>query len=122
MGKINGQGYACGDRVLVKLKSAEKVSAGGIVFVDDTVERNKYATQEAYIIQIGAEVANTEPGWCANPWYKVGNLVKIFKYSGEDFTEIEDGELYRVINYDDVLFVWKNKDYEDKDLLRHFND
>jgi co-chaperonin GroES (HSP10) len=117
---INRKGKVPGDRVLVKLKPTEKVSAGGIVFIDNTVEKNQYATQEAYVMQIGSTAWKDYGD--GQPWAKIGQLVKVLRYSGEDDTTIEEGSVYRVINDVDIVYVWENEDYEDKELLRHFND
>jgi co-chaperonin GroES (HSP10) len=101
----------CGDRVLVKLKPVEQMSSGGIIMTNDYVERSQYATQEAYVVGIG------ESAWLGlgtgNAWCKVGDLVKILKYSGEDDTTIEDNAVYKVISDENILCVFEGEGLND---------
>lgn len=91
----------CGDRVLVKLKPIEQ--KGLIEIPDKYKERDQYATQEAYVEAIG------DCAWLAfgdgSPWAKLGDLVKILKYSGEDDNTLEDGFVHRIIRDSDILAV-----------------
>ena len=100
-----------GDRVLVKLKEAEKKSAGGIILTNDTVTRQQYATQEAYVVDIGPSafigLGNGEP-WC-----KIGDLVKILKYSGEDDETLEEGFVYKVISDENIIGVFEGEGLND---------
>ena len=101
----------CFDRVLVRIKPSEKVTTGGIVIPDRVAENNQYATQDAYIVAMGKDACiGIGTG---EREYKVGDCVKILKYSGEDDTTIEDGALYRIIKDDDVLNVWEGEGLND---------
>jgi co-chaperonin GroES (HSP10) len=98
-----------GHCILVKLPP-EKVSKGGIVLTTAGAD-NKYrkATQEAYIVSLGSK-AFREFDEVAE--VKVGDLVKISKYSGtEDDKDIETGHLYRLISDADVLGVYEGEEY-----------
>lgn len=106
---------AVGHRVLVRLKqideSLEEMSDGGIITKVKTksrVDLEKQATQEAYVIQIG------QNAWKAyddgDPWAKVGDCVLISKYSGDDRHDIEDGEIYRLINDGDIHGVFEGEE------------
>ncbi len=89
------------NRVLVKLKQTEKKSAGGIIIETDVqASKSRYATQEAYIVELGAQ-AFKETG--THPPVEPGDLVKIVKYSGENDTTVEDGEIYQIVNDVDVI-------------------
>lgn len=96
-----------GFRVLVKLKKVsqekEKMSEGGIVIAVKTqskINLEQRATQEAYVIDIGESAfKGFDDG---KPWCKVGDLVLISKYSGDDLDDAEDDEIYRIINDRDI--------------------
>lgn len=94
--------------VLVKLKKlSEKCSDGGIVIasgVDHT--REQYATTEAYVMRIGSK-ADVDG-------VKVGDLVDIAKYSGVDREDIEDGEIYRIINDTDLKGAYEEESVDDE--------
>lgn len=101
-----------GHRVLVKLitpkDEVEEVSESGIVLaIKDKRTRNaeKYATQEAYVVSLGINAFKAFDN--GDPWCKVGDKVLICKYSGENRDDIEDGQVYRLINDDDIhgIFV-----------------
>lgn len=99
-----------GHRVLVKLKEIEKVeekkSKGGIVLeiVDSSQHRREqFATTDAYVMALGQ---NAYKGFDdGKPWCKVGDLVKIAKYAGENIEDEDTGIIYRVINDEDVFVV-----------------
>ena len=92
-----------GHRVLVKLKEIEKVeekkSKGGIVLeiVDESQRRREqFAITDAYVIAIGPTAyKGFDDGL---PWCKVGDLVKVPKYAGENIEDEDTGIVYRVIN------------------------
>lgn len=90
----------CGDRLIVKVLAEEKTSGGGIILKAP----RKVDSQEAIVMVIG------EDCWKAcgsgKPWAKVGDRVRINKYSGDDMDDIEDGCMYRCIHDEDLLFVY----------------
>lgn len=69
---------------------------------DDMRKRESVATQEAYIVSMGRSAYADKGG----PECKVGDLVLICKYSGEDMHDIEDGVIYRAITDQDVIVVY----------------
>ncbi len=100
----------CFNRVLVRIKPL--TSPGGLVVIPDAANVSQFATQDAYIVAMG-DSACVGAG-TGKLQYKVGDCVKINKYSGEDDRTIEDGELYRIINDDDVLNVWEGEGLNDR--------
>ena len=104
-----------GYRVLVQLYKNEEdevtevKSAGGII---TEVRDNKRKTAVQRSTQI-ARVVHIPEGAFSNfsidkPWYKVGDLVLICKYSGDDLEDIdEDGksQVYRAIYAQDVQAI-----------------
>ena len=97
-----------GYRVLVRLKKTDKkvdeVSEGGIILETNVdVEAHQYATQEAYVEKLGITAFKSfDEG---DPWCKVGDLVLIAKYSGENRKDLKTGEIYRVINDQDIIAI-----------------
>lgn len=100
------------NRVLVKLKKAETVSAGGIIIQTDEQEKlNRKQMEEAYVVRIG-ELAWRDYEPC-KPLFKVGDLVRIVKYAGANDTTIEDGEIYQTIYTQDVINVMEGEGLND---------
>lgn len=93
----------CGDRVLVKIISEEKVSSGGIVLG----AVRKTDSQEAYVVRLGSDAFKGLGSGL--PWCKEGDKVRISKYSGDDLSDIEEGHLYRVIHDEDIFFVYEGE-------------
>lgn len=100
-----------GCKVVVKLKKVNTVkevkSEGGILIEfksERQVTQEAYATQEARIVSIGP---SCDPAYINGA--KVGDLVLICKYSGEDKDDIEEGEIYRVINDNDIHVVFEGE-------------
>lgn len=101
----------CGYRVLVRLKPVnkdfEEKSEGGIITKiksKQRVELEQKATQEAYVMEIGPTAFKAYDD--GQPWVKKGDLVQICKYSGDDLTDIEEDEVYRIINDQDIIAVF----------------
>lgn len=104
----------CGHRVLVKLVKTEdekiKYSEGGLIIEiknNKTLEAEKYATQEAYVVDIGHSAFKIFGD--GTPWCKKGDLVLIAKYSGEDRADIEEDEIYRIINDENIFAVFEGE-------------
>ena len=97
--------HPAGHRVLVKLKAYEEKSAGGILLCSDTKlkDAQKRATQEATVIEIGRTAFKAFDD--GHPWCAVGDKVLIAKYSGEDREDQETGDIYRLINDEDIFAV-----------------
>lgn len=103
-----------GHRLLVKLKPIDQVTEvktdWGFVteFKDQKIlEREQYATQEAYVVKLGINAFKAFDS--GDSWCKEGDLVLIAKYSGEDRKDIEEGEIYRIINDEDVIDIFKEE-------------
>ncbi len=104
-----------GYRILIKLKnpSKEEMSKGGVIIsakYGDEYARNKYASEEAYVIDV-SELAFYGKG-DGRPWCKVGDLIRFSRYAGQDMLDIEEGQIYRIINDDDVHCVMTGEEYD----------
>lgn len=100
--------HPAGHRILVKLKEVEKeeFSKGGIILErGHDQDRRQKATQDALVIELGPTAYKAfDEG---QPWCKAGDWVKISKYSGEDYTDENTKEVFRILNDEDVLAVIK---------------
>lgn len=91
-----------GHRVLVELDKIEEVTSGGIVLArENGGSRDKYAVEEASVIEIGPQAFKAFDD--GQPWCKVGDKVKIVKYSGLRYED--NGIVFSIINDDDIFGV-----------------
>lgn len=100
----------CGWRVLIKIKKIvpelEKKTEFGVIYALSNAQKEKLkqtASQEAYIVDVGPSAFKGE-SWC-----KAGDLVQVCKYSGDDLKDIEEGEIYRIINDSDIQCVFEGE-------------
>ena len=94
----------CGHRVLVRLEEVEEESKGGIILAREITQRDKYATTKAHVVHIGSNAFKDFGD--GHAWCKVGDLVMIAKYAGENQEDIEPGQVFRIINDEDIIAVW----------------
>jgi co-chaperonin GroES (HSP10) len=111
--KVKPAGY----RVLVKLEEmdqrSEEMSEGGIITkvkTKTTRELEQRATQKAYVVDIGPTAWKSFDD--GTPWASIGDCVLICKYSGDDLSDIEEGEVYRVINDRDIEAIFPEERIE----------
>jgi co-chaperonin GroES (HSP10) len=117
--KLNS-GQPAGFRVLVKIlesentkqakKEMERAKNSGIVLAkeaEDTLENeiSKSQTTNSYaeVISIGRTAFKAYDDGV--PWCEIGDVVLIATYAGK--ASIEEGILYRTINDEDIIHVWK---------------
>ena len=76
-----------GDRVLVQLRNAKRVSAGGIVLPPETRDQEKWLTTVAKVIAIGplAFRDRDDPSktWPEGVWAQAGEFVRCPKWGGD---------------------------------------
>lgn len=95
-----------GHRVLVKLSPVEEEekSEGGIIIASGAPrDARRRATQEATVVKLGANAFKDFSD--GEPWCSVGDLVLIAKYSGEDREDKETGDIFRIINDEDIFAI-----------------
>jgi chaperonin GroES len=86
------------DRIVVKTKSAEEVSQGGIILPDTAKEK----PQEGEVVAVGPGKL-LDSGKLVPIEVKVGDTIIYSKYGG---TEVKvDGEEYVILRQDDVLAI-----------------
>lgn len=77
-----------GSRVLVQIRCAKSVSAGGIIFTDTTKDTQRDNTQVAKVLAVGPLAyrnRNSMEPWPEGPWCSEGKYVWIPKYGGIRF-------------------------------------
>lgn len=102
----------CGHRVLLRPKSQEKVSKGGIVIPDKILEQERLATTVGEVVSIGPTAWDDFGG---DPWCQVGQWVVYAKYGGKFIKDPSTGEEFVVVNDEDIIAITKNLELEDAD-------
>ena len=86
--------YKC----LVLADAVEEVSKGGIVLVQETVDKNKYNTNEGILILAGGNAFEDWKGWIPQPGQRIS-----FYPQGAKLLKGKDGQDYRIVNDKDIL-------------------
>lgn len=82
----SGMGKVFGSRVVVQLRTAKHVSAGGIILAQETRDTEHWNTQVAKVIAIGPAAfrnRDTLELWPEGEWCQVGDFVRVPKYGGD---------------------------------------
>jgi co-chaperonin GroES (HSP10) len=110
-----------GSYILVRLKRIDeekevKTDWGFIERIreDSQIKREQRGTKEAYIVAIGEDAPNELGGELG---FKIGDLVLIAKYAGDDMDDVVDGEIFRIVNARQIQLVFdgehlNNEEYE----------
>ena len=100
-----------GGRVLVQLRRVKRTTASGIVLAGETREFEKFNTQVAKVVALGAlafKKKNTLEPWPEGVWADVGAFVRVPKYGGDRFevaiaNEPEEPALFMLINDHELI-------------------
>jgi co-chaperonin GroES (HSP10) len=98
-----------GSRIIVQLRSAKSKSKGGIIFVNDTQETEKWNTQIAKVIKVGPLAfhnRDTVQMWPEGAWCTEGDYVRIPKYNQDKWeVQVTDDKvvLFMLVNDIDLL-------------------
>jgi co-chaperonin GroES (HSP10) len=98
-----------GNRVLVQLRSAKKVTKGGVIIMSEARETEMYNTQIAKVVATGPlafKNRTTLETWPEGSWCEVGDFVRVPKYGGDRWSE-------KIDNENDILFVI----FQDTDII-----
>jgi co-chaperonin GroES (HSP10) len=93
--------------VLVKVKEVEEKTAGGIIKLQETLEREQHAEMEGIMVDMSPmaftyEEWNQLPGKMRNTYLpKRGDRILFSKYAGSP-RQGKDGELYRLVSDKDI--------------------
>jgi len=99
-----------GSRLVVQIRTARTVTAGGIVIPDDARETEKWNTQVAKVITLGPccfKNRDTLETWKEGEWCQAGSFVRVPKYGGDRW-EVplpgsQDPALFCIFNDLDVI-------------------
>lgn len=89
------------DRVLVLIKAAEEITAGGIIIPESTRDKEDVQKTLATVEQLGFLAFEDLKEIAPTP--NVGDTVLIAKFSGLLIKGPKDGKQYRVISSGDVI-------------------
>lgn len=100
-----------GGRVLVQLRRVKRTTASGIVLAGETREFEKFNTQVAKVVSLGAlafKKKDTLEPWPEGVWADVGSFVRVPKYGGDRFevaitNEPEEPALFMLINDHELI-------------------
>ena len=100
-----------GTRVIVQIRSAKTKSKGGIIFIDETLEIEKWNTQVAKIVALGPSAFRYRSGpregelFIEGGWCEVGDYVRIPKFLQDKWSiPFSDHEvLFMLVNDVDIL-------------------
>ena len=90
-----------GWRMLVLPFRMSEKSKGGVLFANETVDRQQVASQCGNVLAMGPDCYKDEERYSEGPWCKVGDWVVFARYAGSRI-QIEGGEV-RLLNDDEVL-------------------
>jgi co-chaperonin GroES (HSP10) len=99
-----------GARVLVQIKTVKRVSAGGILLVEESKETEKWNTQVAKVVALGPLAfcnRETSQPWPEGMWATQGDFVRVPRWGGDRFEIQVPGQK------DPALFVI----YNDHELI-----
>lgn len=120
--EVNPGATPVGNQLLIQLRTVQKKSSGGIIFVEETKDFNQGNTVVARVIKVG-HIAyrdrNSGDTWKEGAWSEVGDVVLCPRYGGFRFSvpipDTEDEAHFAVINdYDIKLVIESNFEAFDK--------
>lgn len=89
-----------GFRVLIKPMEVENKTAGGIVLATETIKKDETQQIRGQVIAVGPDCFSDK----RSVYCESGDYVLFARYAGLTYTGA-DGELYRIINDEDVVAV-----------------
>jgi co-chaperonin GroES (HSP10) len=93
--------------VVVELDPAETKTAGGIILLDNTKDRDKLATQEGTLVAVSPHAFTYAEGWPEGSIPQVGQRVLFKKFAGALHSRKVDGQDrdFRLLNDKDVIAI-----------------
>ena len=92
-----------GWRLLVLPFRMDEKSKGGVLFANETIDKQQVASQCGNVLAMGPDCYKDEERYSEGPWCKVGDWVVFARYAGSRI-QIEGGEV-RLLNDDEILAV-----------------
>lgn len=96
----NGSGFrASGHRLLLSTNKVEEKSAGGIIFVAKTVEKEKNIAVKCTVVEIGFDAWSDK----STDLCDIGDEILVGQYTGKFQVSEKDGLEYRFVSDLDVI-------------------
>jgi co-chaperonin GroES (HSP10) len=109
---VHPQFRPCGELVLVQIRTPKMKSKGGIIFIDDIKDTEKWNTQVGIVLAVGPVAfknrTTLEP-WPEGQWVQPGDFVRIPKHGGDKWEVATDKE------GEPALFAF----FKDSEMLGH---
>ena len=103
-----------GWRILVLPFRMNEKSKGGVLFANETIDKQQVASQCGNILAMGPQCYTDKERYPEGPWCKVGDWVIFARYAGSRI-QIEGGEV-RLLNEDEILATVQDR----TDILHQF--
>lgn len=98
-----------GSRVLVQIRSPKTKTASGIIIDNGSRDTEKWNTQVAKVINVGAlafKNRNTMDSWPEGSWCKPGDFVRVAKYGGDRWeVPLPNGETALFVIFNDLDII-----------------
>jgi co-chaperonin GroES (HSP10) len=98
-----------GSRVLVQIRSPKTKTASGIIIDNGSRDTEKWNTQVAKVINVGAlafKNRNTMDSWPEGSWCKAGDFVRVAKYGGDRWeVPLPNGETALFVIFNDLDII-----------------
>lgn len=98
-----------GSRVLVQIRSPKTKTASGIIIDNGSRDTEKWNTQVAKVISVGAlafKNRNTMDSWPEGSWCKPGDYVRVAKYGGDRWeVPMPNGETALFVIFNDLDII-----------------
>ncbi|CAB4130835.1 GroS Co-chaperonin GroES (HSP10) [uncultured Caudovirales phage] len=98
-----------GSRVLVQIRSPKTKTASGIILDNGTRDTEKWNTQVAKVVSVGAlafKNRNTMDSWPEGSWCKPGDFVRVAKYGGDRWeVSLPSGESALFVIFNDLDII-----------------
>ncbi len=98
-----------GSRVLVQIRSPKTKTASGIIIDNGSRDTEKWNTQVAKVISVGAlafKNRNSMESWPEGSWCKPGDYVRVAKYGGDRWeVPLPNGETALFVIFNDLDII-----------------
>ena len=98
-----------GSRVLVQIRTPKTKTAGGLILHTDSRDTEKWNTQVAKVVSVGAlafKNRNSMESWPEGAWCKEGDYVRVAKYGGDRWeVPLPSGESALFVIFNDLDII-----------------
>lgn len=99
-----------GWRIMIKDHMPAKITEGGIVLSDLSIDHAGYLNYVGEVVDLGPACYTHPKFMGGDPWCKVGDWIVFGRYAGQGLKFKGDDTKYRFVNDDEVLAVISDPD------------